>query len=157
MVRTVTNYYGTEGNDRFDLRQEFQAYTQDVVYGYGGADFIREMWHPFYSSDDEYYGGKGEDTIESTAGNDLLSGGKDDDFFIIRLESQPKPGDPDQSDDPFNPKAWEMEIRGGEGDDTAKIYDSVGTLSVLGDDHFRVKLEGGGAVDIWNVETINLV
>lgn len=99
--------YGTAGNDRLYGLNGYQ----NVIYGYGGNDFIDGG-----NLADFIYGGAGNDIFFGNGGNDTLYGGADSDTFGADEGNDRQYGE--AGDDLFVAYKGSDTISGGEGNDT---------------------------------------
>lgn len=118
--------------DRIDARDEIlpgAGPEDDLVYGYGGDDFIGSL-----NGNDEVYGGEGNDLIMASAGNDTLFGDAGND----QLKGQ-------EGDDTLFGGEGDDRLDGGVGRDTMTGGTGNDTL-MGGDDRDMFLATGGGDV-----------
>lgn len=118
--------YGTKNNDTlFNI-------SDNVIYGRGGDDGIFDVKTAFTPpTDDQFFGGKGDDFLYSSDGSDVLSGGKGDDHFIVEQSVQSAVIIGGKGHDEFHLLGREerkVEIRSENGHDLISVYDEAGTL-----------------------------
>lgn len=99
------------------------ASADNLIIARGGDDFIFETPKPNLSSNDVYFTGSGNDTVQSWFGSDVVFAGTGDDVIGVRV----------RDDDIF--------LFGGKGDDTLKLYNaynvSLDHLHIRGFEHIE--------------------
>jgi Ca2+-binding RTX toxin-like protein len=113
----------------------------DIISGGRGDDTILDRGGRFIASDDFFFGGQGDDFIQSLSGNDKMFGGRGDDAFQLSLVCDPH-------NDGFN-----RLIRGGTGLDELVLVDpeNIQHVQKVGD-HIEIYDKSGGITSVYNVE-----
>lgn len=111
----------------------------DVIKALSGADTIFDRG--LFASDDFYFGGRGDDWLQSKSGDDKLVGGAGNDAFQITLKCDPH-------DDGYN-----RIIVGGAGLDELTIVDPKFIQDVQEfEDHIEIYDKSGGITSVYGVE-----
>ncbi len=123
---------GTEGDDRYDLRD--WSGRSAGLYGYGGNDSLRGpagggMYAEAGAGNDTLVGGSGADVLNGSEGDDLIDGGAGDDFLVGALGNDTIFGG--AGNDLIQGREGDDELHGGAGDDAVEA--GTGTDDSTGD------------------------
>lgn len=111
----------------------------DAIRALAGDDTVYDSG--FFTSDDFFFGGAGNDWLQSKSGNDKLVGGTGNDSFQVTLKCDPH-------DDGYN-----RIIVGGAGIDELTIVDPKFIVDVNEfEDHIEIVDKAGGITSVYGVE-----
>jgi Ca2+-binding RTX toxin-like protein len=146
---------GTKGSDYFVFNNDLDRF--DLVWAGRGRDFISDGKDDHYWSNDEFHGQRGNDTLISTGGDDLLYGGWGNDLIKVRASSY----DPAEMQFPMtdvhSTLGFDVQVFGGRGHDV---------LQVLNSDGFTIEYDGsatiihtahGGTITVHGVEEFHFL
>jgi hypothetical protein len=136
----MANITGTFGDDLLK-----GTIYSDIITGRAGDDTILDRGGRFIASDDFFFGGLGDDFIQSLSGDDKMFGGRGDDAFQVSLVCDPH-------NDGFN-----RLVRGGTGLDELVIVDpeNIQHVQKVGD-HIEIYDKSGGVTSVYNVEHFSI-
>jgi Ca2+-binding RTX toxin-like protein len=144
---------GTSQADRFVFDSDDDRL--DLVLGGAGDDYISDGADDSYWSSDIFLGQSGDDKLISLDGNDVLRGGRGDDFMSVQLGWY----DPANLQFPVpgvehGQIGYDVEVHGGKGWDILVIGNSEGHTIEEDGDVTIIHSQWGGTVTVHGVEQI---